>query len=115
MKAVFNACYVAIFLQFVRKIMDKVNISLETCVSLSRHDDSDNYYVTVSGKPVLWENDKDIALSFCLDAMSTCRSLAGKFGIIQDEKDMDLVAPDTIPGLTLDEILTLNECIEKAD
>lgn len=115
MKSVFNALYVAIFLQFVRKIVDKVSFSVCDGISVTRRDDSNNYYVKVCGNPVVWFDDQDEAVGFCLTAFAACRSLVGKLRIEENGEDMDLVAVDTIPGLTEDEILSVNECIENLE
>lgn len=116
MNTVFNACYVAIFLQFVRKILDKVNVSLDSGVSVSHKDDSGNWYVYVNNRPIIWQGDRDEAFAFCMNAIASCRSLAhNKFRIEENEDDLDLVPVDVISDLTQDEILAINECIEKMD
>lgn len=116
MKSVFNACYLAIFIQFARKIVDKVNVSLDSGVSVSHKDDSGNWYIYANNRPVIWQGDRDEAMAFCLNAIASCRSLAhNKFRIEENSDDLDLVSVDVIPDLTQDEILAINECIENME
>jgi hypothetical protein len=112
MKILYNAFYFIIFVGFLRRIVDKVKVSVEHEIPVQRTDDSDEYFVTVNGMYFTWEESYESAIDFCYSAIAKCRSLAGKFTIIETADDHVLVAAETIPGLDYREIEALNSTIE---
>lgn len=115
MRTLFNAFYLSLFIYFVRKIVDKVIVSVEHEVPVKSMDDSENYYVTVCGHFLVWEDDRDAALAWCFNAISNCRSLSNKVGIVETAEDHCLEAAEGIPGLTQEEVEGLNATIDGMD
>ena len=112
MKILYNAFYLSLFISFVRKIVDKVKVSVEHEIPFQSTDDSDEYFVTVNGAYFTWEESYQSAIDFCYSAISKCRSLAGKFRIIETADDHVLVSAESIPGLDYREIEALNSTID---
>lgn len=115
MKIIFNAFYISLFISFVRKIVDKVKISVEHEIPVKSMDASGNYYVTVCGHFFVWEDDRDAALAWCFNAISNCRSLANKVGIVETDEEHVLEAAEGIPGLTQEEVDGLNSTVDDMD
>ena len=115
MKTIYNAVYLLLFLQAVRRIIDKVKVSVEHEIPVKSMDDSGNYYVTVCGHFFVWEDDRDTALAWCFNAISNCRSLANKVGIVETADEHPLEAAEGIPGLTQEEVEGLNATVDSMD
>ena len=112
MKILYNVFYLSIFISFVRKIVDKVKVSVEHDIPFQSTDDSDEYFITVNGMFFNWEESYESAIEFCYSAIAKCRSLAGKFCIIETADDHVLVAANTIPELDDSEIEALDASID---
>ena len=115
MNSIFNAFYLSLFISFARKIVDKVMVSIEHEIPVKSMDDSENYYVTVCGHFFVWEDDRDAALAWCFNAISNCRSLANKVGIVETAEEHCLEAAESIPGLTQEEVEGLNATVDSMD
>ena len=113
MRSVYGAIYLAIFIQFVRNVFEKVQVSVTVQVPVS-HGDGD-YYVMVDGHPFTWHETKEEALEWCWTAIAKCRSLESVLKINQASEDMVLEAAEGIPGLCVEEILALNETCDQLD
>ena len=115
MKTLFNAFYISLFIYFVRKIVDKVKVSVEHEVPVKSVDDSGEHFVLVNGHYFVWEESREDALAWCFNAIARCRSLAGKLSVEESADDHCLEAAEGIPGLSLDEIDALNDTVDSMD
>ena len=115
MNSIFNAFYASIFLYFVRRIVDKVKVSTEHEIPVKSMDDSGEHFVLVNGIYFVWEESREEALAWCFNAISRCRSLAGKLTIEETSEEHPLAAAEEIPGLSLDEIDALNSTVDDMD
>lgn len=115
MKTIFNAVYLLLTLSFIRKIVDKVKVSVEHEIPVKSMDDSGEHFVLVHGHYFVWEDSREAALAWCFNAIARCRSLAGKLAIEESSEEHPLVAAEGIPGLSLDEIDALNSTVEDMD
>lgn len=115
MNSIFNAFYLALFISFVRRIIDKVKVSVEHEIPVKSMDDSENYYITVCGHFFVWEDDRDSALAWCFNAISNCRSLANKVAIVETAEEHCLESAEGIPGLSQSEIEGLNATVDSMD
>lgn len=113
MKTIFNAVYIAIFLQFVRKIVDKVNVTMTHDIPFQQKDSSGEYYVLVNDEYFTWEDSKGEALEFCWSAIAKCRSLADKLKIMENGEEHLLLAAENIRGLSMDEVIALNDTVDE--
>lgn len=107
----YNAVYFAIFLAFVRKIVDKIKVPLEHTITSESRKHTDEWYVCVNGYPIDWSDDREEALAFCFACMARARSLSSKISIVEND-EMPLVAVDTIQGLSEEEIDAVNATID---
>lgn len=82
---IFNAVYVAIFVQFVRKIVDKCTVPFDMDIKVEyRQPDADEWFVFVNeSHPFFWTGDLDEAKAFIYAACSRCSKLKGKMKIVQ--------------------------------
>lgn len=115
MKMIFNAFYLSLFISFVRRIVDKVKISVEHDIPVKSMDDSGEYFVLVNGHYFVWEESREDALAWCFNAIARCRSLSGKLSVKESAEEHPLVAAEGIPGLSLDEIDALNSTVDDMD
>lgn len=115
MNSIFNAVYLSLFLSFIRKIVDKVKVSVEHEIPVKTTDDSGEYFVLVHGHYFVWEDCREDALAWCFNAITRCRSLAGKLSIEENCEEHPLESADCIPGLSLDEIEALNDTVDIMD
>lgn len=115
MNSIFNAFYASIFLYFVRRIVDKVKVSVEYEIPVKTTDDSGEYFVLVHGHYFVWEDCREDALAWCFNAITRCRSLAGKLSIEENCEEHLLESADSIPGLTQDEVEGLNATVDSMD
>ena len=115
MRTVFNAFYLTLFISFVRKIVDKVKVSVEHEIPVKSMDDSGEHFVLVKGYYFVWEESRESALVWCFNAIARCRSLAGKLSIEETAEEHPMVAAEGIPGLSLDEIDALNSTVDDMD
>ena len=113
MKSIFNAIYVIIFINFVRKFMDKLRVPMEHMIEVESRDNSGEYYVVVSNEYFTWEDSREDALLFCWCAIAKCRSLSKKMKIVEHSEEHPLVAAESLRGLSLDEIAALNDTIDE--
>lgn len=113
MKSIFNAVYVAIFLQFVRKIVDKVKVSVTHEIPVKHLDNSEEYYVTVNDEYFTWEDSREDAMLFCWSAIAKCRSLSNKMKVVEHSEEHVLVAAESIPFLTEAEVDALNDTVDE--
>ena len=111
MNMIFNAVYLAIFISFVHKVINKLMIPMEVSIRKETRKHTDEYYVCVCGKPVFWSEDPDEANAFCFACITRARSLADMIGIVEND-EMPLVAVETIPGLSEEEIDAINMTID---
>lgn len=115
MNIIFNAFYIALFISFVRKIVDKVKVSVEHEIPVKSMDDSGEHFVLVNGRYFVWEESREEALAWCFNAIARCRSLAGKLSIEESSEEHPLEAAEGIQGLSLDEIDALNSTVDDMD
>ena len=115
MRTLFNAFYISLFIYFVRKIVDKVKVSVEHEIPVKSMDDSGEHFVLVNGHYFVWEESREDALAWCFNAIARCRSLAGKLSVEESAEEHPLEAAEGIPGLTLDEIDGLNSTVDDMD
>ena len=113
MKSIFNAIYVIIFINFVRKFMDKLRVPMEHMIEVESRDNSGEYYVVVSGEYFTWEDSREDALLFCWCAIAKCRSLSKKMKIVEHSEEHVLVAAESIPLLTEAEVDALNDTVDE--
>ena len=113
MKTIFNAVYVAIFLQFVRKIVDKVKVSVTHDIPVKHLDNSEEFYVTVNDEYFTWEESREDAMMFCWSAIAKCSTLSGKMKIVEHSEEHVLVAAESIRHLSLDEVIALNDTVDE--
>ena len=115
MKTLFNAFYISLFIYFVRKIVDKVKVSVEHEIPVKSVDDSGEHFVLVNGHYFVWEESREDALAWCFNAITRCRSLAGKLSVEESAEEHCLESAEGIPGLTLDEMEALNDTVDSMD
>lgn len=112
MKIVANAVYLLIFLQFLRKLFLKCSIPFTVDPVVEHLDDSDEYFVLVNNMPFFWCGSIGEAREFIWHACSMSKSLANKFKIQEYGKEYVLFGAEDIPGLTEEEILSLNMSVD---
>lgn len=110
MRMIFNAVYVAIFLGFLRRVVDKVSVPMEASITSESKKHTDEWYVLVSGSPVFWSDDRDEAFAFCYACIARERGLVRKLSVVEND-DMVLVAAESL-GLSEDEIDAVNATID---
>jgi hypothetical protein len=115
MKAIGNAVYLLIFISFVRKIFDKVKAPFEHEIRVEHHDGQDSWYVMANGKPVVWQDCKESAMVFCWNACAKCKSLCTKLKVVGTDDELVLVDTASIPGLSLEEIVALDDTIDESE
>jgi hypothetical protein len=115
MKSIGNAVYLLIFIYFVRKIFSKVKAPLEHEIPVENRDSSDNWYIMCNGKYLAWEDSREECLVFCWNACAKCKTLSNKLKIVQDSTEYMLVAAESIPGLSLQEVVALNAQIDEME
>ena len=113
MNSIYNAVYFIIFLSFVRKITDKVKVPFTTNIKMEHHDSSDEFYVAVNDITVFWTSDQDEAIAFVWSAIARETSLVSKLKVIESGTEYVLKSVESICGLTLDEVLALNQTIDE--
>ena len=93
---IFNAVYVAIFVQFVRKIIDRCTVPFEVDIEVEiRRPEAEEWFVTVNGHPYYWSGDLDDAKAFIYAACARRRSLGGKMKIVQTDDELVLVSAES--------------------
>lgn len=115
LKSIFTAVYTAIILEFIKRIFDKVKVSVEHEIPVKSVDDSGEHFVLVNGHYFVWEESREDALAWCFNAITRCRSLAGKLSVEESAEEHCLEAAEGIPGLSLDEIDSLNSTVDNMD
>ena len=113
MKSIYNAVYFIIFLTFVRKIVEKIQVPFNNSVKMERHDSSDEFYVAANGITIWWTSDQDEAIAFVWSAIARESSLVSKLKVIESASDYVLQAVESIRGLTPEEELALNQTIDE--
>ena len=110
----YNAVYLAIFISFVRKVLNKLMIPMEVSIRKETRKHTDEYYVCVCGEPVFWSEDPDEANAFCFACIARDRGLAQKLSVIEND-DMLLHAAESIVGLSPDEVDAVNATVDDFD
>lgn len=114
MKTIYNAFYFIIFVAFLRRIVDKVKAPLEHDIRVERRDSSDCFYIMANGKAIAWEDCRESAMVFCWNACAKCKSLCVKLKIVETGEELVLVDTASIPGLSLEEIVALDDTIDES-
>lgn len=113
MTAIYNAIYVAIFLAYARKILDKCTVAFNLTVHVeNRNSEADEYFIFVNDNPFYWSNDPDEVKAFYYTACSRAPSLAGKMKIVQDDKEYALRSSDSC-GVTPEEAYALDRTVDE--
>ena len=115
MRSVFNAAYLAIFIVFARRILDRLTFCLEHGVPFEKRDDSDEFYVMLQGTPVQWKSCREDADGFCWLAISKCRSLEHKLKIVETAEEIPLVDAGSLPGVTIEEAAAVDSAIDETE
>lgn len=114
MKTIFNAVYVAIFLAFARRIIDKVQVAFNVDIKLDHDDNSDEYFVFVDDTPIFWQGDLDEARAFVYSACARCPSVGRKLRIVESEKPYVLQSVESV-RLSEEETAALNATIDEME
>jgi hypothetical protein len=115
MRIVFNAFYIALFISFVRKIMDKVKAPFDFSPRVERpKPDADEYFIYANDVPIFWSGCLEEAEEFFYEACSRCHSLATKLKIVQTDDSIPLCACEST-GCSEDEVAALNEVIDRLE
>lgn len=115
LKSIFTAVYTAIILEFAKRIFNKLKAPLEHEIRVEHHDGQDSWYVMANGKPVVWQDCKESAMVFCWNACAKCKSLCAKLKVVGTDDELVLVDTASIPGLSLEEIVALDDTIDEAE
>ena len=113
MSLIYHAIYVAIFLGFIRKVVDKVRVPFMIDLKVEHNDDSDEFYVLVNDIAFYWTSDLDDAKMFIYSACSRCRSLCDKLKIVETSVEFALMSSESIPGLTIEERSGLDQTVDE--
>jgi hypothetical protein len=113
MNWIYEAVYLAIFLQFVRNLIDKVRAPFVFNIPLEHQSSSGEFFVMVNGCPFFWSDDLDEASAFIYSAAARARSLQGKLKILESDMELPLHAAECILGLNLDEMDALNHTVDE--
>ena len=112
MKWIYDAVYLAIFLQFVRNLVEKIRAPFVFNIPLEHQSSSGEFFVMVNGCPFFWSDDLDEASAFIYSAVARAKSLQGKLKILESDMEMPLQAAESIQGLDLDEMDSLNHTVD---
>lgn len=113
MKWIYEAVYLAVFLQFVRNLIDKVRAPFSFNIPVEHQSNSNEYFVMVNDRAFFWSDDIDEAMAFIYSAAVRCRTLQGKLKILESDLELPLQDSAGIPGLNLDEIIALNSTVDE--
>lgn len=112
---IYNALYVAIFVGFMRKIVDKVSMLFDECIPIVNEDDSDWYAVRLFHRYFIYVNlGKVYARNFAMNLYKDIPELRGHIEIVQHE-DADETALPEIRELSKDTIAEIYEIFEHID
>lgn len=112
MKWIYEAVYLAIFLQFVRNLVEKIRVPFVFNIPLEHQSSSGEFFVMVNGCPFFWSDDLDEASAFIYSAAARAKSLQGKLKILESDMEMPLQAAESIQGIDLDEMDALNHTVD---
>lgn len=88
MQEIYGACYVALIISFVRKIIDKLTLRCTGFVPVFERDDSDYWNLEVCGKTVAyqwgWPETRDEVLRVAEHIIEEIPALAGRVMVVRD-------------------------------
>ena len=98
--SIFNACYIIIFVNAIRKIHKKICLMFEDLVPVYKEDDEGWYAVRLYHKYFIYdEMYKETARKFALEIITEIPELRGHVEVVEhDEPEITLF--EDIPGLT---------------
>ena len=112
MKWIYDAVYLAIFLQFARNLIEKIRAPLSFNIPIEHQANSNEYFVMVNDRAFFWSDDIDEVMKFIYSAEGMCRTLQEKLKILESDLELPLQDATWIPGLSQDEIVALNSTVE---
>lgn len=115
LKSIFAAVYVAITIEFIKKIFNKIKAPFNFSPRVEYlKPDADEYFIYANNVPVYWTGDIGEAEVFFYNACSRCRSLATKLKIVQTDDPIPLCACEST-GCTDAEVGALNSTIDELE
>ena len=111
---IYNAVYLAIFLEFVRRVVRKFQIAFEIEIPFEQHAECGEFYVLANGISIWYDGKKATCAAFIVAAEGRCPGIHRKLSIV--ESDADYVLQDVsepIMELTQVEQDALNATIDE--
>lgn len=107
-----HAVYLAIFLAFCRKVMQKVHVDVPENLKAFSNDSSGCWNVCLYSAPIAYSYDKGNAMLLAAAIMERFPAYSKWIGLVEDE-DLDTYAPGMIPQIRYDDHMVIKNLIEE--